>query len=73
MNIKEAIRIINYEDYEQNITASDISILALEAHRVFFEKFFSVDILNEDGSYKSMTKIFEEANKNIKQMKGEHE
>ena len=66
MNLKEVIRIIVDENCEQNITASDILMLELEGHRTFFEKFFNIDILNKDGSYKSMSKIFEEANKSIK-------
>lgn len=61
MKFSEAVKILDYEDYEKSATQEE----HLEAMRVFWKTLFNVDIENKDGSYKSILDIFKEASNEI--------
>ena len=60
MTINEAIKILDYEDYEKYYTNEE----RLEALRLFWKEMYGTDIQNEDGTYKSMYTILKEAYEN---------
>ena len=60
MTINEAIKILDYEGYEEYHTKEEY----LEALRLFWKEMYGTDIQNEDGSYKSMYTILKEAYEN---------
>ena len=62
MTINEAIKILDYEDYENYHTKEEYP----EALRMFWKEMYGTDIQNEDGSYKSMYIILKEAYENSK-------
>lgn len=57
MNINEAVKIINGETV--NIPTNEELI---NAHKVFF-KSFGVELQNNDGTYKSVYQVFDEASR----------
>lgn len=58
MEFKEALSIINFE-------TTGTKEQELEAYTIMFKEMFGVDVRNQDGTYKNLYDIFEEANKNI--------
>lgn len=60
MELNEAIKIFNYEKCGTKEEQ-------LEAATLVFKHLFKVDVQNDDGSYKNMYNIIEEASKSINQ------
>lgn len=56
MNLDKATQIINYE------IAANVGE-QLEAYKVFFKETFNVDVQNEDGTFKTISQVFEEGAK----------
>lgn len=59
MDINEAVKIINGDTV--NIPTNEEFI---NAHKVFF-KSFGVELQNNDGTYKSVYQVFDEASRNF--------
>lgn len=59
MSLTDAITIIDYDKCNKNNQTDAMS--------TYFKSMFSVDIKNEDGSYKDMYQILKEANQNMNQ------